>query len=992
MGFGANCNLAFSNATGEIVVFVNSDAVVPPRWLERLLTPFDSTDVAVASPLSNRADSQSIFYGEGTDWRMIDRILEQREPTYPIPPKLSGFVIAVRKSIVPLEEGQLFDAQTFGRGYWEDTDLHYRTMAAGFRSVVVDNLFIKHISFESFAVDAETAHQLSSSNRKKFLSRWAAPSSALEPTAHISALADVRSSSRTFLWTNRRALDLLIILPLSAGSYTSGGCNVIFDIVDHLIDQGFQIAVLAPQREISQRYFLNRGFSPFTRIVDVYRNITSVRHVWATSGVSIDIASTLAEKFNSELTLFAQGPESYFGTAEHAARVLKAIQAVNGAITVSPFMSRYCEHHGLPVFAELPLGPDELKYYFTDSIRNNRQIAIHVSTHQNKAPSIAVSFAVAASRLGYEVVVFGNDTDSLNVSVTKVGQLTPTKLRELYSASRFVADFSYFEGLGLISLEAAKCGAIPIFTRKGGIDGIFTNQVDSFILDSHPGIFDLFDQISSLDRRSLDSMSVAARHTVSKLGMRGALDVLKKYLGEPSDQTPLINVPTMISPILDVTETQPSDIATRSFPIPKPKTVLEEVPEAGLRWHIDSLRNDDGVFCVTGWCILAGGRAPSLAGVLVNDTIMMAAAVDLVRQDVWASLGVQSEVACGFQVHVSVADLLRHHAALGPGPDLRRSLKIVNSQLMFLTNGDWINAEDLSMKKPRPVSVLLRTSSASSEEFGQISALAFELTSRGSEIHLEVSSQATFASSSIGDVSDVSQSKPPDFEVVPDNVAEEVYFQVNQPGAPAKWLFSEVALAAGFLSDTVSRDKAQASPLRLQQTSPLAKRPITQPFYDLFDDHAVAIARHMTQCGIAPFLPINSLRRATSKTPLSYTLSVFKAPQHLELRGTYLERKQRSVTFLVAFLRGLAVGAAQITFPSQGTTSIEADKSEPNFRLLIPSKFINWVEGFHELRGSYSEELSTRIDLAFINSSEVHLSSFKAKLHLQDYQRRTEAL
>ena len=53
-GFARGCNQGAARARGGVVVFLNSDTIVPSGWLDELLAPFDLGDVGAVGPLGQR--------------------------------------------------------------------------------------------------------------------------------------------------------------------------------------------------------------------------------------------------------------------------------------------------------------------------------------------------------------------------------------------------------------------------------------------------------------------------------------------------------------------------------------------------------------------------------------------------------------------------------------------------------------------------------------------------------------------------------------------------------------------------------------------------------------------------------------------------------------------------------------------------------------------------------------------------------------------------
>lgn len=157
LGFVGAANKGAELASGDFVL-LNTDVVVPPLWLERLMAPFGTEpDVASVTPFSNAATicsfpvtcvDNEVFNAFGVE--LIDSCFQQVNAKLvdDTLPTSVGFCMAVRRQIW-LEIGP-FDRAAFKQGYGEENDWSQRAAARGYRNVICPNLYVYHKHGGSF--------------------------------------------------------------------------------------------------------------------------------------------------------------------------------------------------------------------------------------------------------------------------------------------------------------------------------------------------------------------------------------------------------------------------------------------------------------------------------------------------------------------------------------------------------------------------------------------------------------------------------------------------------------------------------------------------------------------------------------------------------------------------------------------------------------------------------------------------------------------------
>ncbi len=145
VGFAAACNQGIAASSGEIILFLNSDTVVPRAGLVRLMEALTASgSIAAAGPFTNYAGHGQRIDPTYTSLDTMELFAEDfaargREDIET--DMLVGFCLAVRRSV--LNEIGGFD-ERFGLGTFEDNDLCYRIRRAGYRLVIAANSFVHH--------------------------------------------------------------------------------------------------------------------------------------------------------------------------------------------------------------------------------------------------------------------------------------------------------------------------------------------------------------------------------------------------------------------------------------------------------------------------------------------------------------------------------------------------------------------------------------------------------------------------------------------------------------------------------------------------------------------------------------------------------------------------------------------------------------------------------------------------------------------------------
>lgn len=161
-GFVKSVNLGLSFTAGDVVL-LNTDVQLPPLWLERLIAPLLLDDkVASATPFTNSGticsfprflENNELAFG--LDVAEIDSIFSHFHPIYNEVPTGVGFCMACSRNA--LNAVGFLDSDTYGRGFGEENDWCQSAIKAGFKNVMVENLFVFHNHGATFQSDEKVA-------------------------------------------------------------------------------------------------------------------------------------------------------------------------------------------------------------------------------------------------------------------------------------------------------------------------------------------------------------------------------------------------------------------------------------------------------------------------------------------------------------------------------------------------------------------------------------------------------------------------------------------------------------------------------------------------------------------------------------------------------------------------------------------------------------------------------------------------------------------
>ncbi|HYP26235.1 MAG TPA: glycosyltransferase [Blastocatellia bacterium] len=174
-GFARANNQGIAHSTGERIVLLNNDTVVPPGWLTRLLRHLEDERVGLVGPVTNFVGNEAKLDVPYRTWSEMEAFAgdytRAHDELAADIHMLAMFCVAFRREvweeIGPLDE-------EFGVGMFEDDDYSMRLKKAGYRVICAADAFVHHFGQAAFKKLITTGdyNPLFEKNRKYYEAKW----------------------------------------------------------------------------------------------------------------------------------------------------------------------------------------------------------------------------------------------------------------------------------------------------------------------------------------------------------------------------------------------------------------------------------------------------------------------------------------------------------------------------------------------------------------------------------------------------------------------------------------------------------------------------------------------------------------------------------------------------------------------------------------------------------------------------------------------------
>jgi len=541
-GYTCAANRGLRHSSAPFVVLLNSDTIVTPGWLDRLVACVAADPATgMVGPLSNTASYQSIpALSAGGDWAenplpdgwgiddWAEEIAARAARCYPAMPLLNGFCLLVRRAMI--DAIGYFDEDAFGAGYGEENDYCLRARKAGWGLALADDAYVYHAQSRSY----------SHSRRRELSERAARILAERYGRATIAAAEDTLRDGRVLLGIRARAgvmaqraalaaegrrrfagKRLLWLLPVDA---PGGGANVVLAEAAALVAMGVDVHLfnLEKNRQLfAAAYPDNRlpiHFGSPAQTQALGQSFDGVIATWYESVEWLPAAGPALGYYvqDFEARFFVQGSQEYqHAAASYTARpdlicftktdwnrqeVLDHTGAECAVIGPSIDIDRFRPLDNPPTtktqkHKENPrLSAQSASSAFYSSSAPVRVTAMIRPNSPRRSPRLSMELLRRLSHQYGErvaITLFGvSPADPGFADLPQdfdwqlAGMLETDRVAALLGRTDIFVDFSTWQAMGLTALEAMAAGAAVIVPQNGGATSFARHGENALVVDT----------------------------------------------------------------------------------------------------------------------------------------------------------------------------------------------------------------------------------------------------------------------------------------------------------------------------------------------------------------------------------------------------------------------------------------------------------------------------------------------------------------------------
>jgi GT2 family glycosyltransferase/glycosyltransferase involved in cell wall biosynthesis len=523
LGYTKAANIGLRQTSAELVILLNSDTIVTPNWLERLLACAESDPkIGIFGPLSNAASYQSVptRVDEEGNWSLNPKppgwtpqsvaeiVARESKKSRPRVPVVNGFCFGIKRSVI--EAIGFFDEDRFPDGYGEENDFCIRAAMAGFSLVVADDAYVHHAKSKSYS--HARRKELVRDGRRMNIEMYgaellSAAESVLRDQPDLAHMRKVVAAALLEAPPEQPLPSVLFLLPVRGGG---GGVHSIVQEASGMRALGANARV-AVRTLLRERYLeeytaipnVDDLFVPFNSPEDAIVLARSADIVVATIHTSVPLSARIAKALPWVTSAYyVQDYEPWFHPEGSELRA-----AAEASYSLVPNMVLFAktqwlcntvrQQHGVEVHKVEP--SIDHSVYYPPAVRPEdgpvRVTAMVRPGTPRRGPGRTME---VLRRLHWShgsdvgIHIFGcTDADLVkhemprDFSFTNHGVLWREQVADLLRGSDVFLDLSDYQAFGRTALEAMACGCAVVVPAAGGADEYAVDGTNALIVDTN---------------------------------------------------------------------------------------------------------------------------------------------------------------------------------------------------------------------------------------------------------------------------------------------------------------------------------------------------------------------------------------------------------------------------------------------------------------------------------------------------------------------------
>ena len=572
-GYTVAANTGLRAATGDYLILLNSDTIVTPSWIDRIVDCGESDGrIGIVGPLSNAASHQSIpdlrtdgawatnplpsFVTADGIALLLERISDRLRPRVPF---INGFCYAIKRPVI--DAIGYLDEECFASGYCEENDFSHRASEAGFELAVADDGYIYHAKSKSFTVEGRTT--IAKHNYQVFLHKHGedtinAKVAALESDTSLSGLRAIAGEALSSPEAFASALELDQTDPLSVvfvlpglGEGGSGGSHSIYQEVCGLRRLGIPARIALAESAWPRAV---KAYDDADEVFETYADLDQLTELTADADVisathfkSVELVAELRNRRTDFLAAYYIQDYEPFFMPEDAADIAAAQRSytmIDDCLLFAKthWLCRIVADRHRRYVAKVEPSIDERLFVPREAPGASEQVRVAAmvrprTPRRQPSATVAVLDSLGAA-LGdrVELTTFGCSPGELQMlgvsqrlSQGHRGLLTRAQVADLLGGIDVFLDLSMYQAFGRTALEAMACGSTAVVPRLGGVWEFVEQGVNAIAVDALDprGALDALTDLCE-DRVRVGEMKLAARATAQRYSTARA--ALSEYL------------------------------------------------------------------------------------------------------------------------------------------------------------------------------------------------------------------------------------------------------------------------------------------------------------------------------------------------------------------------------------------------------------------------------------------------------------------------------